>query len=250
MTKKESSTIDSNEIAKFTAMADEWWDPNGKFKPLHRFNPCRINYIRNKLVKYFKLDENSAKSLAGLKIIDVGCGGGLVSEAMANLGAEVTGIDAGLANIEIAKIHAKKSNLKINYQKSSVEELDYKHEKSFDVVLALEIIEHVADVEDFIEECAKLVKPGGLLLIATINRTMKSLVTAKVGAEYVLRWLPRGTHDWRKFLKPYEIVKYCEDEDLTFNEIRGFEYNILKRQWLESRRSDVNYMIVFKKKTA
>ncbi len=247
MIKQKKSTIDQSEIDKFSAMAEEWWDPKGKFVTLHKFNPCRLDYIREKAIKHFKLDVKSLTALKGLKIIDIGCGGGLISEPVAKMGAEVTAIDAGEKNIEIAKIHAQKSGLKINYVKSSVEDLDKKYQANFDVVLALEIVEHVSDVEDFIKESTKLLKPNGLLFIATLNRTIKSLITAKIGVEYILRWLPKGTHDWRKFVKPYQILKIAESNDVNFQEICGFKYNILKDEWSRSRDNDINYMIVFKR---
>lgn len=250
MTKSKSiakNTIDDLEIQKFSAMAEEWWDPNGKFKTLHKFNPCRLDFIRQKIVKNFHLDESLDNIFKNLNIIDIGCGGGLISEPLARLGANLTAIDASEKNIKIASTHAKKSGLNIDYKASPVEKLDKKYKANFDVVLALEIIEHVSDVEDFIEECADLLKPKGLLFVATLNRTLKSLITAKIGAEYILRWLPKGTHDWKKFLKPYEILKIAEKEKLTFKEICGFEYNILKDQWYQSKNSDVNYMMIFKK---
>lgn len=240
------STIDPKEIEKFTKIADEWWNENGKFKPLHKFNPIRISYIRKKIIENFTLDEKSLTPFTNLEILDIGCGGGLISEPFARMGANVTAIDAGAQNVEVAKIHAEKSALKIDYQNISAEEL-VKNGKKFDVVFALEIIEHVADVENFVKSCAALTKENGLLFIATINRNLKSLFTAKIGAEYILNWLPHGTHDWKKFLKPSEINTFAEKENLRLQEICGFEYNIFKDVWKESQNLDVNYMMLLKK---
>ncbi len=234
------TTVNQKEIEKFTRIANEWWDENGKFKPLHKFNPIRISFIKRKISEHFNYQFNQ------LKILDVGCGGGLVSEAFAKLTANVTGIDAGKANIEVAKIHAQKSNLNINYQNITAEELEITGEK-FDVVFALEIIEHVDNVEQFIKSCSNLVKKDGLIFIATINRNIKSLLTAKIAAEYILRWLPRGTHDWKKFLKPSEINNLAAKNNLKLKEIAGFEYSIFNDSWQESKNTDVNYMMVFSK---
>lgn len=232
-----NSTIDEKEVEKFSRIADEWWDESGKFKPLHKFNPVRISYILRKIEKNFT-------KISGLKILDVGCGGGLISEPFASMGADVTAIDASEKNIAVAKIHAEKSGLKIDYHAMAAEELA-KSEKKFDVVLALEIIEHVADVENFVKSCAKLVKPNGLLFVATMNRTLKSLALAKFAAEYVLRWLPAGTHDWKKFLKPSEINSHAEKLGLNLREMRGFSYNILNNEWKESDDLEVNYIALF-----
>lgn len=234
-----ASTIDKDEVKKFSDMADAWWDPNGKFKPLHKFNPSRIKYIKRQLESHFE-DKK-------LKIIDIGCGGGLIAEPFARMGHDLTAIDASDKNIKIAQIHAEKSKLKINYINSSAEDLPKKYHRSFDVVFALEIIEHVADVDLFINHCSKLVKPGGLVFIATLNRTLKSLAMAKIGAEYILRWLPIGTHDFNKFLKPSEIVSRAEEFDLELKELKGFEYNIFKDSWKESDNLDINYITVLKK---
>lgn len=236
-----TSTIDQNEVEKFSRIADEWWSETGKFKPLHKFNPIRISYIREKIEEKFKLNSE-------LKILDVGCGGGLIAEPFARLGADVTAIDASEKNIAVAKIHAEKSGLKINYKNCAAEDLVTENQK-FDVVFALEIIEHVADVENFVKSCAALVKPNGLLFIATMNRTLKSLALAKFAVEYVLRWLPAGTHDWKKFLKPSEINHYAEINDLKLLEITGFTYNILNDSWKISQNDvDVNYITVFQKR--
>ena len=231
-----SSTIDPQEVEKFSKIADEWWDETGKFKPLHKFNPVRISFIRREIEKYFTINSD-------LKILDVGCGGGLISEPFARMGAAVTAIDASEKNIATAKIHAEKSGLKIDYRTSAAEELD----EQFDVVLALEIIEHVADVETFIRSCAKLVKPNGLLFVATMNRTVKSLALAKFAAEYILRWVPAGTHDWKKFLKPSELNSHASQHGLTLKTLRGFHYQILNDEWKESDNLDVNYAALFLK---
>lgn len=238
------TTIDAAEIKKFSDMADEWWSETGKFKPLHKFNPCRISYLRRKIVEHFKLDERSATPFSSLKIIDIGCGGGLISEPFARMGAQLVAIDASEKNIEIAKIHAQKSELKIDYRATSAEEIS--QNEKFDVVLALEIIEHVADINEFLKHCATLVKPGGLLFVATMNRTPKSFLLAKIAAEYILRWLPIGTHSWKKFLKPSEINNAAQAYELKLNELCGFTYNLLNDEWKENARDlDVNYIAVF-----
>ncbi len=235
------STINDQEVEKFSRIADEWWSETGKFKPLHKFNPIRIFYIREKIEQHFTLDSN-------LKILDVGCGGGLVAEPFARMGASITAIDASEKNIAVAQIHAQKSDLKINYLVASAEELAAKGEQ-FDVVFALEIIEHVADVEQFVASCAKLLKPNGLLFIATLNRTLKSLALAKFAVEYVLRWLPAGTHDWNKFLKPSEINSHATACGLELKEMTGFTYNLINDQWKRNSADlDINYAMVFTKK--
>ncbi len=238
-----SSTIDQNEVEKFSRIADEWWNESGKFKPLHKFNPCRIAFIKNKIEEHFAGADFQFKNL---KILDIGCGGGLVAEPFARVGAKVTAIDASEKNIQVAKIHAEKSGLIIDYLCTSAEKLAEKPEK-FDIVLALEIIEHVADVENFIKSCSNLLQPGGLLFIATINRNLKSLALAKIAAEYILRWLPVGTHDWKKFLKPSEVNFYVEKAGLKLLSLAGFSYNILTDQWRENADLDVNYAAVFLK---
>ena len=243
-----SSTIDQKEVEKFSIMADEWWSETGKFKPLHKFNPIRISYIKEKIIKHFALDNNLIAPFSGIKILDIGCGGGLISEPFAKMKADVTGIDASKKNIEIAQIHAEKSDLKTNYLAISSEELLEKSDEKFDVVFALEIIEHVSDAEEFIKNCANLVKPNGLLFVATINRTTKSFLLAKVAAEYILRWVPAGTHDWKKFFKPSEINNYASRCDLDLQEISGFTYNILNDEWKRNSADlDVNYIMLFKK---
>lgn len=236
-----TSTIDPQEIEKFSKIADEWWDPEGKFKPLHKFNPIRIEFIRRQILQHFNIE-----SLNNLNILDIGCGGGLISEPFAKMGANITAIDAAKKNIEIAKIHAQKSNLKINYQTDCAENLATTKEQ-FDVVLALEIIEHVSDVDSFIKNCAQLVKKDGIIFFSTMNRTLKSLALAKIGAEYILRWLPIGTHDWNKFLKPSTINNSAQQNDLTLQHLMGFSYNLINDSWKESQDLSVNYAAVFVK---
>lgn len=246
-----TSTINAQEVEKFSKIADEWWSESGKFKPLHKFNPIRISFIKNQIIRHFNLDEKSTtpfdNSFGNLKILDVGCGGGLVAEPFCRMKADVTAIDASEKNIAVAKTHAEKSNLKINYQNLAAEDLAKRNEK-FDVVLALEIIEHVDNVEEFVKNCAALAKPNGLVFIATMNRNLKSLALAKIAVEYVLRWLPHGTHDWKKFLKPSEVNNFASHCNLSLQSLRGFHYNILKDSWSESDNLDVNYIAVFKKK--
>jgi 2-polyprenyl-6-hydroxyphenyl methylase/3-demethylubiquinone-9 3-methyltransferase len=246
------STVDTKEIEKFAKIADEWWDVNGKFRPLHLFNPVRTSYIKSYIEKYF-YHENLCGDFSNLTMIDIGCGGGIFSEEMAKLNAKVTAIDASEKNIAVAKIHSQKSQLNIDYQIASSEDFIAKNSVNnnimeFDVVFALEVIEHVADVNSFIKNCASLQKKGGLLFIATINRNIKSLLTAKIAAEYILNWLPKGTHNWQKFLQPQEIDYIARDNSLKLLEITGFNYSLLKNQWqISSKNFDVNYIMVFEK---
>lgn len=240
------STIDEKEIEKFSRIADEWWDEKGKFKPLHKFNPIRLKFLRSEMCKHFNLDQELISPLKELDILDIGCGGGLIAEPICRMGARVTAIDASSKNIEIAKIHAQKSSLKIDYKCFSAEDF-LKENQQFDVILALEIIEHVADVDKFIESCAKLLKPNGALFVATLNRTVKSLLMAKFGVEYVLKWLPKGTHDWQKFLKPSEIDKIAKKFDLRLSKIQGFSYNLLNDEWSFGEDLSINYCMVFAK---
>ena len=219
------TSVNKKEIDKFSKMADEWWDPEGKFKPLHKFNPTRIKYIRENIIHNFEL-KNKSKPLLGINILDIGCGGGLLSEPMSRMGANVTGIDASDKNIKIAKLHSKKNKLKINYLCSSPEKL--KIEKKFDVILNMEIVEHVENVDFFLKSCSKLLKKNGIMFVATINKTLKSYFFAIVGAEYVLRWLPIGTHEWEKFVKPEDLKKILIKYDLSLNKLDGMNFNIIK----------------------
>ena len=236
------TSVNKKEIDKFSKMADEWWDPEGKFKPLHKFNPTRIKYIKENIINNFKL-KNKSKPLSGIKILDIGCGGGLLSEPMSRMGANVTGIDASNKNIKIAKLHSKKNKLKINYLCSSPEKL--KITKKFDVILNMEIVEHVEDIDFFLKSCSKLLKKNGLMFVATINKTLKSYIFAIVGAEYVLRWLPIGTHEWEKFVKPEDLKKILMKYDLSLNKLEGMNFNVIKDEWSISRDLSVNYIAKF-----
>jgi 2-polyprenyl-6-hydroxyphenyl methylase/3-demethylubiquinone-9 3-methyltransferase len=233
------SSINKKEIEKFSKMADEWWDPSGKFKPLHKFNPIRIQYIKENIIGNFKL-KNKKKPLDKINILDIGCGGGLLSEPMTRLGANVTGIDASSKNINIAKHHAKKNNLKINYICSSPEKLKIK--KKFDVILNMEIVEHVDDINFFINSCSKLLKKNGLMFVATLNKTLKSYMFAIIGAEYVLRWLPIGTHDWEKFVKPEDLKNILHKNNLKLEKLDGMNFNIIKDEWSISSDTSINYI--------
>ena len=238
------NSINKKEIEKFSNMAAEWWDPEGKFKPLHKFNPIRIKYIKENIIKEFQL-KNKKYPLSGINVLDIGCGGGLLSEPMCRLGANVTAIDASNKNIAIANLHAKKNNLKINYICSSPEKL--KTTKKFDVILNMEIVEHVENVDFFLKSCANLLKKNGLMFVATINKTLKSYIFAIVGAEYVLRWLPIGTHEWEKFVKPEELKSILIKNNLKLLKIDGMNFNILKDEWNVSKDLSVNYIAEFKK---
>ena len=240
-----TTTVNKEEIQKFSKLADQWWDANGKFKPLHMFNPIRIEYILDISTSYFKIDKNKKLPLEGLKILDIGCGGGLISEPMTRLGAEVTGIDASEKNINIAKNHAKKNKLKIDYINSSPEK--FNKEKKFDIILNLEVVEHVEDVNLYLSSCFNLLKENGIMFTATINRTLTSYIKAIVGAEYVLRWLPIGTHDWNKFLKPEELEKYLNDLGLKTLNVKGLSFNPLLKKWRQSKNLSVNYIITCSK---
>ena len=236
-----STTINKGEIQKFSRLAEEWWDVNGKFKPLHMFNPVRIEYITYNIKKYFKLKEGKTNFLEGLSILDIGCGGGLISEPMSRLGAKVTGIDASDKNIKVAKLHSDKNELKINYINTSPENFDQL--EKFDVILNLEVVEHVDDLNLYIKSCHRLLKNNGLMFTATINRSFISYVKAIVGAEYILRWLPIGTHDWNKFLKPEELENLLNKENFSTFDIKGLNYNIFSRKWKKSNDLSVNYII-------
>ena len=237
-----NNTINKKEIEKFSKIAEEWWNPEGKFKPLHKFNPIRISYIKENIIKSFKLG-NKKNPLQNIKILDVGCGGGLLSEPMSRLGAEVTGIDASDKNIYIAKLHSKKNNLKINYICSSPEKLNIKDK--FDVILNMEIVEHVEDVNFFLKSCGNLLKKDGIMFIATLNKTLKSYFFAIIGAEYILRWLPIGTHEWEKFLKPEDLISILKDNDFRLERLDGMKLNILTNKWSVSNDKSVNYITKF-----
>lgn len=236
-------TIDPAEVEKFSKIADEWWDPFGKFKPLHKFNPARLAYIRDTLCAHFGRDPRDKQPLKGLRLLDVGCGGGLVSEPMRRLGAAVTGIDAAERNVKTAMVHAQGANLDIDYRAATVEALAQAGETPFDIVLNLEVVEHVADPAFFLKTSAGLVAPGGVMIVATINRTLKAFALAKIGAEYVLGWLPRGTHDPAKFQKPAEIATALTDAGMTVTAAAGVAYNPLLDVWRIVENTDVNFMV-------
>ena len=240
---KNNQTDNLQEINKFSEMASEWWDPNGKFAALHKFNPARQEYLVDKIKNHFSIVSNKSYPFKKLNLLDVGCGGGLIAEPMTRLGAKVTGIDASERNINVAKFHAEQMNLKINYLCATPEKLS----KQFDVILCLEVIEHVADVELFIKSCAKLLKKNGVIFFATLNRTAKSFLFAIIGAEYILNWLPKGTHDWNKFLKPNEIIKISNNYKLSIIDKKGFSYNLLLNRWKVTKNFDVNYILCFSK---
>ena len=237
-------TINKKEIDKFSKLADEWWDPEGKFKPLHNFNPVRLRYIKDTIIKKFG-NKSEKLPLKDIKILDIGCGGGLLSEPLSRLGAIVTGIDASDRNIKIAKMHLKKSKLDVDYYCSSPDKFVAK--EKFDVVLNMEIVEHVDNVDFFLLKSSELLKKNGLMFIATLNKTLKSYVFAIIGAEYILKWLPIGTHDWNKFLKPDDLIEICKNNSLNLNSLVGVKFDILKNEWTVSEDSSVNYLAQFSK---
>jgi 2-polyprenyl-6-hydroxyphenyl methylase/3-demethylubiquinone-9 3-methyltransferase len=236
-------SIDPEEVAKFAAMAVEWWDPEGKFAPLHKFNPVRLDFIRREVATRFGRDGKSLKPFTGLTLLDIGCGGGLLSEPMARLGFAVTGADASARNIGTARAHAAESGLAVAYRAATAEALAAEG-LGFDVVLNMEVVEHVADVGAYLTACAGLVKPGGITIVATLNKTLKALALAKIGAEYVLGWLPRGTHDWNRFIPPVELRAKLEQSGLTVLKTRGIFFDLLNWEWKLSSDVDVNYMVV------
>ena len=240
-----TTTINREEIQKFSDLADEWWDVNGKFKPLHMFNPIRIQYITEKIKQEFNLKNQNNNFLEDLKILDIGCGGGLISEPLARLGGEVTGIDASEKNVKIAKLHSKKNNLNINYLNKSPEQLN--NSEKFDIVLNLEVVEHVENVDLYIKSCSNLLKKNGIMFTATLNRTIVSYIKAIVGAEYILRWLPIGTHDWNKFIKPEELEKKLSSANFSTIDVKGLEFNPLFSKWKKSDNLSVNYIICSKR---
>ena len=235
------TTIDKTEIEKFSKLAKDWWNPEGKFRPLHLFNPVRIKFIKEKLIYHFKLNSNKEKPLEKLRILDIGSGGGLLCEPLYRLGANVTGVDASDKNIEVAKLHAKQMDLNIKYIHSSPENINLKNE--FDVILCMEVVEHVSNINLFIEKCSKLVKKNGVIFISTINKNLKSYAFAIIGAEYILRWLPIGTHDWNKFIKPEELEKKLSNKKFATNNIQGLEFNPIFSKWKKSDNLSVNYII-------
>ena len=239
------TTVDKIEIEKFSKMAKDWWDPSGKFKSLHLFNPARIAFIREKLISHFKLNSNSSKPLKELKILDIGCGGGLLCEPLNRLGATVTGIDPSSSNIKVAKLHSKKMNLNIKYMHCSPENLNFKGK--FDVILNMEVVEHVSNISLFIKNCARLIKKNGIMFVATINKNLKSYVFAILGAEYVLRWLPIGTHDWNKFLTPKDLEIITNKNKFVTDETVGMKFDLFANKWNKSDDASVNYISTFLK---
>ena len=239
------TTINKEEIQKFSDLAEEWWDVKGKFKPLHMFNPIRIEYIVENIKSHFNINKAENNFLKNLNILDIGCGGGLISEPMSRLGGMVTGIDASEKNIEIAKIHSKKNNLNINYKNISPEKLLEK--ERYDIILNLEIVEHVNDVNLYLKSCYSLLKKGGIMFTATLNRSFTSYIKAIIGAEYILRWLPVGTHDWNKFLKPEELEKILNNKEFITEDVKGFNYNLILNKWKLSDDLSVNYVICSRK---
>ena len=239
----EKTTVDAEEVARFAALADAWWDPNGAFRPIHKFNPVRVRYIRDRVAEHFALEKGTATPLNGVSILDVGCGGGVLSEPLARLGATVTGIDPAEKNVRAAQIHADGEGIAVTYRATTAEAL-LASGAQFDVVLAMEVVEHVTDVDAFVATCAAMVKPGGLFFAATINRTLKAYALAIIGAEYVLRWLPKGTHQYDKLVKPSELSAAMEDAGLKQLAIEGVVFNPLMDEWRLSSDTDVNYMVM------
>ncbi len=235
------NSINSKEIEKFSKIAEEWWDPNGKFKPLHKFNPIRISYIKDQIMKSFQINLKETP-LKNIKILDIGCGGGLLSEPMCRLGADVTAIDASEKNINVAKLHAKKNNLKIEYICSSPEKLK---NKKYDVILNMEIVEHVEDINFFLRSCTNLLKKNGIMFVATLNKTLKSYLFAIIGAEYILRWLPIGTHEWEKFVNPKELTEILIKNNMKLDSLDGMKYNLIMDKWNVSKDKSVNYIAKF-----
>ena len=236
-------TVDEAELARFAALASQWWNPRGKMAPLHKFNPLRLGYIRDAVCRRFGRDAKRLDCLAGLRMLDIGCGGGILSEPLARLGAEVVGADPAQENVAAARLHAAESGIAVDYRATTAEALAEVEER-FDVVLAMEVVEHVADLNLFVELTAGMVKPGGMMIAATINRTLKSFALAIVGAEYILRWLPRGTHQWEKFVTPDELAKYLLDNRLVITEQSGVVYSPFADKWSLSSDTDVNYMVI------
>ena len=237
-----NNTINKKEIEKFSRIAEEWWNPNGKFKPLHKFNPIRIEYINDNIIKTLKLN-NKNKPLEKISILDIGCGGGLLSEPMCRMGAKVTGVDASIQNINVAKIHSKNNNLNIEYICASPEKL--RTNKKFDVILNMEIVEHVENIDFFLKSCANLLKKNGIMFVATINKTLKSYIFAIIGAEYILKWLPIGTHEWEKFVKPEDLINVLKKNNLRLERLDGMKFNLITDQWKLSSDKSINYIAQF-----
>lgn len=237
------SSIDPADVARFSAVADQWWDAKGKFAPLHKFNPIRLAFIREQALAKFGRDPNAARPFEGLRLLDIGCGGGLLSEPMTRLGFDVTGVDASERNIGVARLHAERTGLKIDYRASTAEALLEAGEAPFDLILNMEVIEHVAEPRAFLADCSALLKPGGLMIVATLNRTLRSLAFAKIGAEYVLGWLPKGAHDWSKFLTPKELIAMAQAPGLAVDGPFGVAYDPLQDRWSRSDDCGINYMI-------
>jgi len=246
---RHGSTVDVDEVARFSALAGEWWDPRGKMAVLHRFNPVRLGVIKEAVCRQFERDGKRLDALAGLRMLDIGCGGGILSEPLARLGAVVVGADPSQANIEAARLHAAEAAVSVDYRATTAEAIADAGER-FDVVLAMEVVEHVADLSLFIKRCAEMVTPGGLMITATLNRTLKSFALAIVGAEYVLRWLPRGTHQWSKFVTPNELEAALERHGLAVIDETGVVYNLLSDRWQLASDMDVNYMVVAERAAA
>ena len=239
------STISKTEVEKFSKLAEDWWNPNGKFKPLHLFNPARIKFIKEKLISHYKLIAEKPKPLEKINILDIGCGGGLLCEPLSRLGANITGIDASINNINAAKMHAKEMKLDINYIHCSPEKLKLKNK--FDIILNMEVVEHVLDVNLFIKNCSRLVKKNGIMFVATINKNLKSYIFAILGAEYILRWLPIGTHSWEKFVSPEDLENIATKNNFLTDEVVGMKFNFLSKTWSRSNDTSINYIITLLK---
>jgi len=239
------TTIDKKEIEKFSKLASDWWNPDGKFKPLHLFNPARVKFIKEKIISHFHIAENLDEPFKKLKILDIGCGGGLLCEPLRRMGANITGIDASHNNIKAAKLHAKEMGLDIKYIHTSPENFNIKNK--FDIILNMEVVEHVSNINLFIQNCSSLIEKEGIMFVATINRNLKSYVFAILGAEYILRWLPIGTHEWDKFLTPQELEIIAKKNNFHLNDLVGMSYNLIKKEWIKNNDPSVNYIATFLK---
>jgi 2-polyprenyl-6-hydroxyphenyl methylase/3-demethylubiquinone-9 3-methyltransferase len=242
VTDASAASVDASEIAKFSRLSEQWWDPKGKMAPLHKINPLRLTFIRDTACRKFDRNVRSLNCLSGLRMLDIGCGAGLLCEPFTRLGAQVIGVDPSATNIAAAKLHAEKGHLSIDYRCTTIEEMDVR--ERFDIVLAMEVVEHVVDVGAFLDRCAQMLKPGGMIVVSTLNRNWKSFALGIVAAEYVLRWLPRGTHQWDKFVTPDELTHHLERNKLGITEQSGVVYNPLADKWALSSDMDVNYMVV------